>query len=331
MKHLQWGVLGVAGIALRAVIPAIQHSANGRLLAIASRTHEKAADAAAQLGIPRAYGSYEALLADPEVEAVYIPLPNSMHREWTLRCAEAGKHVLCEKPMALRAADAEEMIAACARRGVTLMEAFMYRFHPRTLRVAELAAQGALGEVRLVRASFTFRVGSSGNIRLDPGLGGGGLYDVGCYCVNVSRVLLGEPTTVFAFGGAGTSGVDEVLGGVLCFEGDRIALIDCGLALSRRQEYEVIGTAGHMTVPLAFLPGVAAAEIHLVKDQERTAQAVPGVDQYQLMVEHFADAAQNGAALRLPPEDAVDNLRVIEALYRSLASGCAEEVGGQNA
>ena len=331
MKQLRWGVLGVAGIALKAVIPAIQRSANGRLLAIASRTRERAAESAGRLGIPRAYGSYEAMLADPEVEAVYIPLPNSMHREWTLRCAEAGKHVLCEKPLALTAANAEEMIAACRRHGVVLMEAFMYRFHPRTLRVAELAAQGALGEIRLVRASFTFRVRSPDNIRLNPDLGGGSLYDVGCYGVNVSRMLLGEPTTAFAFGRIGAGGVDEVLGAVLRFEGDRVAVVDCGLTLSRREEVEVVGDGGRLVVPTAFLPGVADAELHMFVDQERKVLTVPGVDQYQVMVEQFAEVARGDAPLLLPPEDAVANLRAIEALLRSLRSARAEEVGRRDA
>lgn len=327
MKRLQWGVLGVARIALNAVIPAIQRSANGRLIALASRTPGKADETAGRLGIPRAHGSYEALLADPEVEAVYIPLPNSLHREWTVRCAEAGKHVLCEKPLALTAADAEEMIAACRRQGVVLMEAFMYRFHPRTLRVAELAAQGALGEVRLVRASFTFRVRSPENIRLNPDLGGGSLYDVGCYGVNVSRMLLGEPTAAFAFGRIGASGVDEVLGAVLRFEGGPVAVIDCGLVLSRREEVEVVGGSGRIVVPTAFLPGVADAELHMFVDQDRKVLTVPGVDQYQVMVEHFAEAVRTGLPPRLPPEDAAANLRVIEALLRSLRSARAEEVG----
>lgn len=327
MNPVRWGVLGVASIALRAVIPAIQRSTNGRLVAIASRGAARAQDAAARLGIPRAHGSYEALLADPEVDAIYIPLPNALHRGWTIRCAEAGKHVLCEKALAVTSADALEMIAACRKHGVLLMEAFMYRFHPRTQKVVDLAAQGALGDVRLVRASFTFRLRSRENIRLDPALGGGGLYDVGCYGVNVSRLLLGEPRAAFAFGQIGASGVDEVLGAVLRFDDDRLAIVDCGLTLSRRQEYEVVGTDGHLTVPLAFLPGPADAEIHLTRDQERTVQVTPGVDQYQLMVEHFAEVVQARATPRLPPEDAVATLRVIEALLRSLQSGRAEAVG----
>ena len=169
MQTIRWGVLGVAGIAIRAVIPAIQRARNARLVAIASRTLSRAEDAARRLGIPRAYGAYEALLADAEVDAVYTPLPNSLHRQWTIRCAEAGKHVLCEKPLALTAAEALEMAAACREHGVVLMEAFMYRFHPRTERVARLAAEGTLGDVRLVRAAFTFAAREpASNIRFTP-------------------------------------------------------------------------------------------------------------------------------------------------------------------
>jgi predicted dehydrogenase len=318
----------VANIAVRAVIPALKRARNGRLVAIASRTTEKARDAAQRLEIPRAHASYEALLADPDVQAVYIPLPNSMHREWTIRCAEAGKHVLCEKPLSLTAAECQEMIAACRRHGVILMEAFMYRFHPRTVRVARLVADGAIGDIRLVRASFTFRLQSPENIRLQPHLGGGALYDVGCYGVNVSRLVLGEPRAALAFGQSGPSGVDEALGGVLQFEGNRLAVIDCGLTLSRRQEYEVVGTEGSLTVPTAFLPGTADAEIHIVQGTEQSVVTIPGVNQYQLMVEHFADVVASHAPLGLPPEDAVANLRAIEAMLRSAGSGHTEAVAG---
>jgi len=325
---LRWGVLGVANIAVRAVIPPLQRARNGRVVAIASRTAEKAREAAQRLEIPRAHASYEALLADPDVQAVYIPLPNSMHREWTIRCAEAGKHVLCEKPLSLTAAECQEMIAACRRHGVILMEAFMYRFHPRTERVARLVADGAIGDVRLVRASFTFRLQSPENIRLQPDLGGGALYDVGCYGVNVSRLVLGEPRAALAFGQTGPSGVDEVLGAVLQFEGNRLAVIDCGLTLSRRQEYEVVGTEGSLTVPTAFLPGTTDAEIHIVQGTEQSVVTIPGVNQYQLMVEHFADVVAGQAPLGLPPEDAVANLRAIEAMLRSAGSGHTETVAG---
>ncbi|MDR7544239.1 MAG: Gfo/Idh/MocA family oxidoreductase [Armatimonadota bacterium] len=327
MRRLQWGVLGVANIAVRSVMPAIQAAGNCHLAAIASRVEGRAQEAAIRLGIPRAYGSYEALLADPQIEAVYIPLPNSLHREWTIRCAQAGKHVLCEKPLALGAADCQAMIAACREHGVLLMEAFMYRFHPRTWRVAEMVAQGAVGDVRMVRASFTFRLRSfEDNIRLQPALGGGSLYDVGCYGINVSRMILGEPHAAFAFAQMGATGVDEVLGALLRFDGDRLALVDCGLTLERREECEVVGTHGCLVVPSAFLPGMADAAIHWVKGTDRTVLTVPGADEYRLMVEHFADAVLTGRPPRLPPEDAVANLRVIEALRRSLDSGRAEAV-----
>ncbi|MDR7418108.1 MAG: Gfo/Idh/MocA family oxidoreductase [Armatimonadota bacterium] len=326
MAELRWGVLGVANIAVRAVIPAIHAAANARLVAIASRSTTRAQDAAARLGVLRAHGSYEALLADHDVDAVYIPLPNALHLEWTVRCAEAGKHVLCEKPLALTAADGEAMIAACRRRGVVLVEAFMYRFHPRTRRAAQLVAEGAVGDPRLVRAAFTFALRSRDNIRLQADLGGGSLYDVGCYAVNVSRLMLGEPHAAFAFGQIGPSGVDEVLGGLLQFDGGRVALIDCALTLPRRQEYEVVGSRGRLVVPVAFLPGTADAEIRLTRDEEPSVITVSGVDQYRLMVEQFGEAVLNGAPPLLPPEDAVANLRVIEALFRSLRGGRAEPV-----
>ncbi len=326
MDKVRWGVLSVANIGVRAVIPAIQHARRSQLVAIASRTADRAQEAAQRLGIPKAHGSYDALLADPDVDAIYIPLPNSMHREWTIRCAQAGTHVLCEKPLGLNAAECEEMIAACRQHNVTLMEAFMYRFHPRTERVARLAAEGAIGDVRMVRASFTFAVRSPDNIRLIPQLGGGALYDVGCYGVNVSRMLLGEPRDALARADFGTSGVDEVTAAVLRFDGDRLAVIDCGLRVSRRQEYEVIGTHGHLTVPLGFLPGTGDTAIHVTKDTGPSVITVPGTDEYQLMVEHFEDALLDGAPLRLPPDDATKNVRVIDALYQSMKTGRAEAI-----
>jgi predicted dehydrogenase len=320
-------VLGVAGIAVRAVIPAIQRARNARLVAIASRASGRAEDAAGRLGIPRAHGAYEALLADPEVDAVYIPLPNSLHREWTIRCAEAGKHVLCEKPLALTAAEAEEMAAACRQHGVVLMEAFMYRFHPRTERVAQLAADGTLGDVRLVRAAFTFAAREPArNIRFRPDLGGGALYDVGCYTINVSRMILGEPEEVFAAGRVGEYGVDDQVGAVLRFAGNRLALVDCGLVLPRREEYEIVGTAARLTVPDAFLPGTADARIIITRGADSTAETIAGIDQYQRMVERFGDAAEAGGPAPLTPADAAGTLTVLEALLASVRSGAPRPV-----
>jgi len=326
VELLRWGVLGVANIAKRAVIPAIQRSRNGRLVAIASRTKTRAEEAARELEI-RGHGSYEALLEDPEIQAVYIPLPNSLHREWTVRCANAGKHVLCEKPLAPTPAECEDMIAACRRQRVALMEAFMYRFHPRTEQVARIVRDGSVGEARLVRGAFTFQVREPrSNIRLRPHLGGGALYDVGCYTINLSRMILGEPDEVYACGRIGTSGVDEQVGAVLRYRDGRVALLDCALALPRREEYEITGTEGYLRVPNAFLPGTADAEIHVTRGTERTTHTVPGTEQYQRMVEHFGDAVASGSPVSFPPDDAVHNVRVITALLDSLKSGAPRPV-----
>ena len=322
---IRWGVLGVANIARRAVIPAITRSRNGRLAAIASRGRARAEDAAREFGFGRAHGSYEGLLDDPDVQAVYIPLPNALHREWTIRCAESGKHVLCEKPLALSPAECDEMIAACRQHRVLLMEAFMYRFHPRTEEVARMVRAGDLGDVRMVRAAFTFQTTNrANNIRFRPDLGGGALYDVGCYTINVSRMVLGEPDEVFARGRFGEEGVDEQVGAVLRFGGGRVALIDCGLTLPRREEYEVIGMEGHLRVPRAFLPGSGDSEIEIWRASERIGRSVPGAEQYQRMVEHFGHAIATGSPVGLPPEDASRNVGVITALLASLRSGRPE-------
>ncbi len=310
-------------------MPAIQRSQNGRIVAIASRIAGKAEEAAHRMGVARAHGSYEALLDDPDVQAVYIPLPNSLHHEWTIRCAEAGKHVLCEKPLALSPAECDEMIAACTQHRVVLMEAFMYRFHPRTEEVERLTRRGALGEIRLVRAGLTSLVlNPQDRIGFRPDLGGGALYDVGCYTVNVSRMVLGEPDEVFAYGHVGEYGVDEQAGAVLRFSKDQVALIDCSLRLPRRQEYEIVGTEARVTVPHAFGPGTADAEFVLTKGAEQTIRTIPGADQYQRMVEHVSDAILSGVPVRLAPQDSTRNLRVITALRASLATGRPRPVSG---
>ena len=327
MEIIRWGIMGVANIALRVVIPAIQRSRNGRVVALASRSRARAEEAARHFDIPRAHGSYEALLDDPDVQAVYIPVPNSLHYPWTLRCADAHKHVLCEKPLALSPEECQEMISTCRRQRVTLMEAFMYRFHPRTERVAQLVSEGALGEVRFVRASFTIHVrDGQDNIRLRPDLGGGALYDVGCYAINVSRMVLGEPESAHAFGYISEYEVDDLVSGVLQFSSRQFAAIDCSLSLSPRQEYEIVGTDGRLGVPNAFVPGTADVEIHLTQGTEHTVVRIPGDDQYQRMVEHFGDVVLTGAQLLMPPEDAVGNLRVITALLSSLRKRTVEEI-----
>jgi predicted dehydrogenase len=318
---VRWGVLSTSNIGRRAVLPAIQRSGNGELLAIASRDADKARAFADELGIPRTYASYDQLLADPEIEAIYIPLPNSMHREWTIKAAEAGKHILCEKPLALNAGECAEMEAAAQANGVLLLEAFMYRFHPQTQRVIELIRQGAIGQLRLLHAAFTFRLTNPANIRLQADLGGGSLMDVGCYCVNVSRTLFGaEPIEAQAFASWSAGGVDEQMTGSLRFEGS-YAQFDSALTLARRESYQVVGTEGVIEVPVAFLPGSGDTTLRIRDAAGERSETIAGADEYQLMVEHFAACVRGQAAPRYTPAEAAANMRTIEALYRSARNG----------
>jgi xylose dehydrogenase (NAD/NADP) len=321
-RSLRFGILGTANIARAAVIPALQRAETSELVAVASRDGEKARLFAQKQNIPRAYGSYEAILAEEEIDAVYIPLPNSLHREWTIKAAEAGKHVLCEKPLALNAAECAEMDAAAQQNGVRLMEAFMYRFHPQTEKVLELVQAGVIGEPKQIFAVFTFRLTNPNNIRLRPELGGGSLMDVGCYCVNISRtVAKAEPVEVQAYANWGQSGVDEEMAGTMRFANGLLAQFLCALTLERRELYQVAGAEGHIDVPLAFLPGTKDTTFYEHHGRRGSqAHAVPGVDEYQLMVDHFADCVLHDKPFRYPPSEAAANMQVIEALHRSARS-----------
>ena len=302
IPSLRWGILSTANIGRAAVIPAIRASSNGTLAAVASRTAAVADDFAAANGIPASYGSYDALLQDRDVDAVYIPLPNGLHREWTIKAAEHGKHVLCEKPLALTADECREMAAAASANGVTLMEAFMYRFHPQIAKVEGLIRDGALGALKSIRSGFTFRLTKPGNIRLDAALGGGALMDVGCYCVNVSRTLAGrEPVEVQAWATFGPTGVDLELAGSLRFEGGLVAQFDCALTMERREFVEVAGTEGSLELRRAFLPGITDTPVLQHRGREPSIEhQVQGDDEYRLMVEHFADCALHGRPVRYP-------------------------------
>ncbi len=323
MTKLRWGVISTSNIGRAAVNPAIQASNNGELMAVASRDGERAREFAEKWDIPAHYGSYEALLDDDSLDAVYIPLPNSMHREWTVRAAEKGKHVLCEKPLALNEAECGEMRAAADANGVKLMEAFMYRFHPRIQRVVEMVRAGAVGDLKVITSAFTFRLKNPDHIRLDPDLGGGSLMDVGCYCVNVSRTIAGaEPVEVQAVAHQSASGVDEQMAGTLRFEDGLLAQFDCALTMERRESCVVAGTDGHLTVPAAFLPGTADVVIEESRGRgEMIEHTVAGDDEYRLMVEHFADCALNDRPLRYAADEAALNMRVIAALYESARRG----------
>ncbi len=320
--RVRWGILSTANIGAKAVTPAILASTNGVLAAVASRNDEKATEYAAQFGMPRSYGSYEELLADPDVDAIYNPLPNRMHLEWTIKALEAGKHVLCEKPLGLNAAECLEMADAARRNDRLLMEAFMYRFHPRIKRTVDLVASGELGDVKLIRSSFAFKVQDPLNIRLDGDLGGGALMDVGCYCVNVSRTVVGrEPVEAQAFAVAGGAGVDVELYGMLHFEGDVFAQFSSALDTFRHELLDVVGTEGRLQVGSPFQPGTVDATIDIEAGDSSRQETIEGVNHYQLMVEHFADCVLEGTQPRYSVFDAAANMAAIDALYASAANG----------
>lgn len=329
--QLRWGVLGAANVARTRVIPAMQLSSNSRVVALASRGLEKARTVAGPLGIDRVYGDYDELLADSSVDAVYIPVPNSLHARWTIRAAEAGKAVLCEKPLAMTAAEAGNMVAACARRDVPLMEAFMYRFHPQFARVRALVDQGGIGAVGQVRAGMGFRMDpiNPDNVRLRQDLGGGALMDVGCYTVNAVRAIFNEePVRVTAWHDVDRRfGVDMTCAGVLEFSEQRFATIDCSFRPGYNGWYMIVGSEGTVEVPRAFTPRLAHTEIILTDSHgHRHYERIAGVDHYRLMVEAFAAAVLEGAPLPYPPSDAVGNMKVLDAMKRAAAHNKPERV-----
>lgn len=320
---VRWGILSTANIGRAAVIPAIHESENGEVLAVASRAKRAALEFAAANGIRDGYGSYQELLEDDRIDAVYIPLPNSMHVEWTIRAAEAGKHVLCEKPLALNADECDQMDAAAEAAGVCCMEAFMYRFHPRISKVRGLLDLGVIGEVRSLYSAFTFKLTSPDNIRLDATLGGGSLMDVGCYCVNVCRTMVGaEPLEVQAYAQWTDGGVDAQMAGMLRFQNGVTAQFDSALTMERRECLHIAGTDGHLEVPRVFIPGTENVTIEEYHGREGSkSHDVSGANEYTEMVEHFADCVLQDKPVRYPFSEASANMRVIEALYRSARNG----------
>ncbi len=316
---VRWGILSTASIGEKRVIPAIRKSSNGIVAAVASRTPEQAQAFAAPLQIPVAYGTYEDLIAAPDIDAIYIPVPNSEHAKWSIRCAEAGKPTLCEKPLASDADEAARMVAAFAERGILFAEAFMYRFHPQHQRVKALMAMGAIGDPHVINATFSFPVASEDNIRLRKDLAGGALMDVGCYCVNVMRFLTGEePEKAAACARFGQrSGVDEVIAGVLRFPSGIVGHFDASLRSQRTHRYEVRGSEGRLEVPEAFVNYNADTVIRHWRGESYQEYVIPDADHYQLMVEDFADALLNGRPPAFPPTDAIANMRVLDRLIAS--------------
>jgi D-xylose 1-dehydrogenase (NADP+, D-xylono-1,5-lactone-forming) len=300
----------------RAIIPALRESPCSELVAVASRTQERADAYALEWGIPRAHGSYESLLADPQLDAVYISLPNGPHVEWSVNALAAGKHVLCEKPLARDPAEAERAFDAAARAERLLMEAFMWRHHPQTARLVELA--GAIGSVRFVRASFSFSI-DDGNVRLDPALAGGALMDVGCYCVSGIRLLLGEPVAVSARQVLGPTGVDMRMAATLVFGDDVLAQFDCAFDLPLRQWLEVVGSEGSVSARWPW--NAREPGLELRRDGDVELVAVEEVSAYRLQCDNFSRAIRSLEPPLLGREDAVGQARTIAALYRSAADG----------
>ena len=316
MKMLNWGLLGTARIN-RSIIPPLRLSVRNNLLAVASRTQERADAYAKDWAIPRAHGSYEALLADPEIDVVYIPLPNTLHAEWAIKAAEAGKHVLCEKPLALSVEDVDAMEAAAKKAGTVLVEAFMYRFHARTLKVKSMVEEGAIGELHHVKGAFTFALNRPGDVRWDPALGGGSLWDVGCYPLSFSRYIIGkEPREVYAYQVLGESGIDESFVAQLLFEDGVTAQFDSGFRSQFRMHMEITGREGSIIVPMTFKPA-ARSYIHLVKGNNTEQIAVDGNHLYLDEVENVADAVLEGKPSLLPLSDSRANVHAIRCLYES--------------
>jgi len=290
------------------------------VVAVASRAAERAHAYAAEHGIPRSHGSYETLLEDPDVDAVYVSLPNALHHEWTMRALQAGKHVLCEKPYSRSPADVEEAFDTAGSAGLVLMEAFMYRHHPQTHAIAALAREGALGRLLAVRSTFTFPLASLGDVRAQPELAGGALMDVGCYCVSGSRLLAGEPETVLAEQVTGPTGIDMALFGTMRFPGDVVGQFEASFVAPQRQSLEVVGENAVLTATAPWRtdwPG----EVRIAGGVENEIVTVPNANAYRLELENMADAIAGVATPLLGRDDALGQARTIEALYRSAESG----------
>jgi D-xylose 1-dehydrogenase (NADP+, D-xylono-1,5-lactone-forming) len=315
---VRWGILSTANIN-RLVIPPAHGSDKAELIAVASRDQGRADDYARAWEIDRAYGSYDALLDDPDVEAVYISLPNSLHIEWSIRCLEAGKHVLCEKPVDRRPEEVERAFDVADRADRLLMEAFMYRHNPQTHQLAELVRGGTVGELRVIRSAFSFSVYDPENIRLRPELDGGSLMDVGCYCVSGSRLLAGEPIRVYGEAIVGETGTDWVFAGTMRFPGDVVSLFDCGTSLPLRDELEAIGTEGSLYLDDPWHCRKPVIELRRGDDVERL--ELEPVDSYKLQLENLSDAVRGNAEPLLGRDDAVAQARVLDALLSSAEAG----------
>jgi predicted dehydrogenase len=330
-EKVRWGVLGAAKIAVEKVIPAMRRGRWSEVAALASRDLDRARRAAGELGVPKAYGSYEELLADPEIEAVYNPLPNHLHVPLSVKAAEAGKHVLCEKPIGLSVAEARELIAARDRTGVRIQEAFMVRTHPRWLAVIELLRSGRVGDLRAVTCFFSYFNRDASNIRNRPEWGGGALMDIGCYAVNLSRFAFNdEPRRAFGLIERDPEwNVDRLTSAVLDFPSGH-ATFTCSTQLAPYQRMQFFGTRGRVEVERPFnSPNDRPTRLLVFDDSDAFAAAevieLPACDQYTIQGDLFSHAIREGTETPLPLEDSVNNMAAIDAIFRSAETGRWEE------
>ena len=318
MSAVKWGIMSTAHIN-RLFLAGARDASGVELAAVASRDRARAEAYAREQGIATAHGSYEALLADPQVEAVYIPLPNSLHVEWTIRALQSGKHVLCEKPLSRRVADVERAFEVADHEQRLLMEAFMYRHHPQTRRLIELIREGAVGRVRMIRAAFGFVAGDPANIRLSAALGGGALMDVGCYCVSAARLIAGEPERVSAEQALGGDGVDVTFAATMRHRDDTISHFDAGLALETRDLLEVVGDGGSLLLEDPWHCRNPLIQLRRGGDTEPI--EIERANSYRLEAENFSAAIRGEATPLLGRDDAMGQARTIEALYEAAETG----------
>lgn len=332
-QMIRWGVLGCAGIAAKAVIPAIQSSRLGRVAAIASRDAEKASAMATRFGIEKSYGSYEDLLSDPDIDAIYNPLPNHLHVPMTIKALEHGKPVLCEKPIALNAAQASELAEAQKAANLPVAEAFMVRHHPQWKKARAMVAEGRLGDVRAIQTIFAYYLDDPKNVRNQADIGGGGLFDVGCYAINTARFLFdAEPLRAIALmENDPVFGTDRLTSGLLAFPEGRQLAFTCSTQLSLTQKVTVLGTRGRLEIPIPF-NAPADQQTMLIFDDGRDLAGggrqeivIEPVDQYREQVDAFAEAVLSGTPLETGLDDAIANMKAIDALFRSATSGRWED------
>ncbi|MEM1505598.1 Gfo/Idh/MocA family oxidoreductase [Domibacillus sp. 8LH] len=331
MKKIRFGILSTAGIAQKELIPAFKRATLAEVTAIASRNGRKAREIAQKNDIPKSYGSYEDLLGDPEIDAVYIPLPNHLHKDWVIKAAEKGRHILCEKPAALNSSEIKEMEEACLKHDIFFMEGFMYAVHPQHARVKEIIASGEIGEVTNMRAAFTFLLEQpSGSIKMKKETGGGSLYDVGCYGIHSIRTILGtEPETVQTHAVIDpVSGVDTSQLTHMTFPNGITAYIESGFHSFRRSEYEVIGTKGKITVPRAFRPDWHGGEgLVIIENDSVTRTERFYADQYKTEIDQFAAAVlEKNGDTKAEFKQSYLNLKVIDACLKSIKSNKKEIV-----